>query len=264
MNRAAAPGQTAITGISPQLFRLPRPSRFARARSRHRPRPDLLATLKPAAPSVGVDFSPAMLQLARERHPQSRIPTNAVAPQRFPPPKNSITSFSPTSSMTFPMSGPSSNASKPLTPHTSASSSIFLTTSGGPSSEPRKPSARKRPRSAKLALHRGHGQSPAPRRLGSHQDRYAHPLARRHAAHRPCSTAGAAPMCRIFCLIPSPSSRVPSPPPRRPRPNFRCSVVIPARNEAGNIEAAVQRTPEMGLGTEIIFIEGHSKEQHLG
>ncbi|MDB6016540.1 MAG: arnC 3 [Pedosphaera sp.] len=44
------------------------------------------------------------------------------------------------------------------------------------------------------------------------------------------------------------------------RPHFRCSVVIPARNEAGNIEAAVQRTPEMGLGTEIIFIEGHSKD----
>lgn len=50
----------------------------------------------------------------------------------------------------------------------------------------------------------------------------------------------------------------------RPKPQvaattqFRCSVVIPARNEAGNIEAAVQRTPELGLGTEIIFIEGHS------
>jgi len=37
-------------------------------------------------------------------------------------------------------------------------------------------------------------------------------------------------------------------------------VVIPARNEAGNIEAAVERTPEMGLGTEIIFVEGHSKD----
>ncbi len=52
----------------------------------------------------------------------------------------------------------------------------------------------------------------------------------------------------------------------RPRPaaseerEFSCSVVIPARNEAGNIEAAVQRTPEMGKGTEIIFIEGHSKD----
>ena len=52
----------------------------------------------------------------------------------------------------------------------------------------------------------------------------------------------------------------------RPRPrvqvdqHYRCSVVIPARNEAGNIEAAVQRTPEMGLGTEILFIEGDSKD----
>jgi SAM-dependent methyltransferase len=44
------------------------------------------------------------------------------------------------------------------------------------------------------------------------------------------------------------------------RPQYRCSVVIPARNEAGNIEAAVRRVPEMGLGTEIIFIEGHSKD----
>ena len=36
--------------------------------------------------------------------------------------------------------------------------------------------------------------------------------------------------------------------------------MIPARNEAGNIEAAVLRTPEMGAGTEIIFVEGHSKD----
>lgn len=38
------------------------------------------------------------------------------------------------------------------------------------------------------------------------------------------------------------------------------SVVIPARNEAGNIEDAVLRTPEMGAGTEIIFVEGHSRD----
>ena len=36
------------------------------------------------------------------------------------------------------------------------------------------------------------------------------------------------------------------------------SVVVPARNEAGNIEAAVKRTPIMGAGTELIFVEGHS------
>jgi len=38
------------------------------------------------------------------------------------------------------------------------------------------------------------------------------------------------------------------------------SVIIPARNEAGNIEAAVLRTPKMGAWTELIFIEGHSKD----
>ncbi len=38
------------------------------------------------------------------------------------------------------------------------------------------------------------------------------------------------------------------------------SVVIPARNESGNIEAAVRRTPEMGAWTELIFVEGNSTD----
>lgn len=38
------------------------------------------------------------------------------------------------------------------------------------------------------------------------------------------------------------------------------SVIIPARNEAGNIPAAVARTPQMGAGTELIFVEGHSRD----
>lgn len=42
--------------------------------------------------------------------------------------------------------------------------------------------------------------------------------------------------------------------------HFACSVIIPVRNEAGNIEAAVVRTPELGLGTELIFVEGHSTD----
>lgn len=50
--------------------------------------------------------------------------------------------------------------------------------------------------------------------------------------------------------------------PARPRPPraLTVSVVIPARNEAGNIEAAVRRTPEMGAGTELLFVEGHSRD----
>ncbi len=38
------------------------------------------------------------------------------------------------------------------------------------------------------------------------------------------------------------------------------SVVVPARNEAGNIEGIFARTPEMGRGTELIFVEGHSND----
>jgi SAM-dependent methyltransferase len=67
-----------------------------------------------------------------------------------------------------------------------------------------------------------------------------------------------APLWRPFCLtvfiVARPQPKV------NPDRHYRCSVVVPARNEAGNIEAAVQRTPEMGAGTEIIFIEGGSQD----
>ena len=36
------------------------------------------------------------------------------------------------------------------------------------------------------------------------------------------------------------------------------SVVVPARNEAGNIPQVFARTPEMGAGTELVLVEGHS------
>ncbi len=41
----------------------------------------------------------------------------------------------------------------------------------------------------------------------------------------------------------------------------RCvSVIIPARNEAGNIRALLERIPQMGEKTEVIFIEGNSTD----
>jgi SAM-dependent methyltransferase len=39
-----------------------------------------------------------------------------------------------------------------------------------------------------------------------------------------------------------------------------CSVIIPARNESGNIESCITRMPKFGKHTEIIFIEGHSSD----
>ncbi|HET6594097.1 MAG TPA: glycosyltransferase [Anaerolineales bacterium] len=38
------------------------------------------------------------------------------------------------------------------------------------------------------------------------------------------------------------------------------SVIVPARNESGNIKAIFERTPQMGRETEIIFVEGHSRD----
>jgi SAM-dependent methyltransferase len=39
------------------------------------------------------------------------------------------------------------------------------------------------------------------------------------------------------------------------------SVIVPARNEAGNIEMILKRIPQLGKDTEIIFVEGHSTDQ---
>jgi ubiquinone/menaquinone biosynthesis C-methylase UbiE len=50
---------------------------------------------------------------------------------------------------------------------------------------------------------------------------------------------------------------------RKPPEEVTCSVIIPCRNEKGNIEQAVLRVPDMGKHTELIFVEGHSKDQTL-
>lgn len=42
------------------------------------------------------------------------------------------------------------------------------------------------------------------------------------------------------------------------------SIIVPARNEAGNIEAIFDRTPPMGSHTELIFVEGHSRDDTYG
>ena len=43
-----------------------------------------------------------------------------------------------------------------------------------------------------------------------------------------------------------------------------CTVVIPARNERGNVRDAVRRLPCLGSHTEIIFVEGHSDDDTFG
>jgi SAM-dependent methyltransferase len=43
-------------------------------------------------------------------------------------------------------------------------------------------------------------------------------------------------------------------------PTASVSIVIPARNESGNIAAAVERTLNLGTWTELIFVEGNSRD----
>ncbi|MGE5073994.1 MAG: glycosyltransferase, partial [Anaerolineae bacterium] len=38
------------------------------------------------------------------------------------------------------------------------------------------------------------------------------------------------------------------------------SVIVPARNESGNIKAIFERTPRLGSSTELVFVEGHSRD----
>jgi MYXO-CTERM domain-containing protein len=41
---------------------------------------------------------------------------------------------------------------------------------------------------------------------------------------------------------------------------YSVSVIIPTRNERGNIQALVERTPDMGSHTELIFVDGNSSD----
>lgn len=42
--------------------------------------------------------------------------------------------------------------------------------------------------------------------------------------------------------------------------NYSVSIIVPARNEKGNIENAILKTPKFGKSQEFVFIEGHSSD----
>ena len=41
---------------------------------------------------------------------------------------------------------------------------------------------------------------------------------------------------------------------------YTCSIVVPCKDEEGNIGPAIERTPQMGMHDEIIFVDGNSKD----
>jgi SAM-dependent methyltransferase len=45
-----------------------------------------------------------------------------------------------------------------------------------------------------------------------------------------------------------------------PERKFSASILIPCRNESGNIESAIQRMPRFGASQEILFVEGNSSD----
>jgi len=66
-----------------------------------------------------------------------------------------------------------------------------------------------------------------------------------------------APVMPIFCLSVFAIAR---PKQVGRKVDYSVSVIVPARNEAGNIRAAVSRLPVLGNGTELLFIEGGSRD----
>jgi SAM-dependent methyltransferase len=78
-------------------------------------------------------------------------------------------------------------------------------------------------------------------------------LANRYLAHLPGF--------RWFCLVNWVVARPLGV--RAPAGAPRVSVICPCRNEAGNIEQLVQRLPPMGAHTELVFVEGHSRDDTL-
>lgn len=65
------------------------------------------------------------------------------------------------------------------------------------------------------------------------------------------------PFFRFFCLV---NILVARPLLKEDKKELSVSVIVPARNEAGNIESLVKRLPKMGQNDELIFVEGHSAD----
>jgi SAM-dependent methyltransferase len=76
------------------------------------------------------------------------------------------------------------------------------------------------------------------------------PLLNRFAAKLPLLRK----LCLTFYLVARPVE------PPAPRGDLSVSVIVPCRNEKGNIRAAVERTPAMGRSTEIVFVDGDSSD----
>lgn len=67
-----------------------------------------------------------------------------------------------------------------------------------------------------------------------------------------------------LCSIIVGRSRIAASPERKAKPEPMVSIIVPARNEEGHIDDIVRRTPDFPGGSEIIFVEGNSKDDTRG
>jgi SAM-dependent methyltransferase len=72
------------------------------------------------------------------------------------------------------------------------------------------------------------------------------------------NVAAKAPLLRHLCMIQVIVAR-PEPAPRREE-DVSVSIIVPCRNERGNVQAAVERIPNMGKHTEILFCDDKSTD----
>ncbi|MGI0493094.1 glycosyltransferase [Alkalinema pantanalense CENA528] len=82
------------------------------------------------------------------------------------------------------------------------------------------------------------------------------PLCNRFLAHLP----GITHLGLTNYIIARPQRLVPAHQASAEQSSLTCSVIIPARNEAGNIANIIDRLPKLGRHMEVIFVEGHSQD----
>jgi SAM-dependent methyltransferase/4-amino-4-deoxy-L-arabinose transferase-like glycosyltransferase len=71
------------------------------------------------------------------------------------------------------------------------------------------------------------------------------------------------PIIRKFCLVQYVVARPASVCPPDWQTRYSCSIVIPTRNEVGNVAGIFERTPFMGKATELVFVDGNSTDGTL-
>jgi Glycosyltransferases involved in cell wall biogenesis len=65
----------------------------------------------------------------------------------------------------------------------------------------------------------------------------------------------------FFCRLNLVNFIVARPVTRSTTQDYSVSIIVPARNEKGNIENAITRLPDFGSSQEFVFVEGHSSDQ---